>query len=187
MKQHQHRSTNGPTTTCHWKLAHRHIGTLILITAIFFSGCGIYSFSGGKLKPGLEKVSIEIFENNASIVVPTLAQDLTEKMKDRFISQSNLQLVNYDGDLQLSGAINRYDVSPVAIQGNETAANNRLTITIKVKYDNVKYPEDSWDKTFSQFEDFSSSQSLSDVEAGLIEEIIDRLTQDVFNQVLANW
>ena len=158
-----------------------------LCLLLLSSSCGIYNFQGGKLAPGLETVSVELFENQASIIVPTLAQDLTEQLKDRFISQSNLNLVNYDGDLQFSGSITRYGVAPVAITGDETAAQNRLTITIKVNYECPKYPEDSWSNTFSQFEDFSSSTNLSDVEDDLVATITERLTLDVFNKVLSNW
>ncbi len=151
------------------------------------SSCGIYSFQGGKLKPGLNTVSIERFENSASLVVPTLAQDLTEGLKDKFQSQSNLRLVDYDGDLQFSGTITNYSVSPVAIQGDETAAQNRLTVTVSVLYDCTTYPEDSWQQSFTQFSDYDSNQNLSDIESELILGIIDNLTTDIFNKVLSNW
>ena len=112
---------------------------------------------------------------------------MTEKLKDKFVGQSSLQLADFDADLQFSGYISQYDVRPVAIQGNETAASNRLTVAISVKYVCEKYPEDSWDKNFSQFSDYGSTQNLSDVEADLVSDIVDRLAQDVFNKVLANW
>ena len=154
---------------------------------LIFSGCGIYSFQGGKLPPGLESVSIELFENRASLVVPTLAQDLTEGLKDKFQSQSNLTLIDYDGNLQFSGAITVYTVSPVAIQGDETAAQNRLSVTARVISDCTDYPELAWQQTFTQFSDFESSQNLSDVEAELLIDIIDKLTTDIFNKVVSNW
>ncbi len=157
---------------------------LVLLAA---SGCGIYSFQGGKLKPGLNTVSIERFENTSSLVVPTLAQDLTEGLKDKFQSQSNLTVVDYDGDLQFSGTITGYSVSPVAIQGDETAAQNRLSVSVRVLYDCTEYPEDSWQQSFTQFSDFESNQNLSDVESELILTIIDNLTTDIFNKVLSNW
>jgi Lipopolysaccharide-assembly len=160
---------------------------LILLATLLFAGCGIYSFTGGKPKDGLRTVSIELFENNATIIVPTLAQDLTEKLKDKFISQSNLQLLTYDGDMQFSGKIINYNVAPIAIQGNESAAQNRLTLSLSVKYNCTKYPDDSWEQNFSQFADFSSNVNLSDVEEELIKDLIDRLTTDIFNKSLANW
>jgi hypothetical protein len=157
----------------------------LLLTLI--TSCGIYSFKSGKIKDGIKTVSVELFENQAALVNPILAVDMTEKIKDKFISQSSLRLANFDGDMAFEGQIVQYDVRPVAIQGNETAASNRLTIGIKVKYTCEKYPEDSWDKSFSQFSDFGSSLSLNDVEGDLVKDIVDRLSQDVFNKALSNW
>lgn len=170
----------------------RHLSPTLNLIALalsltLFSGCGIYSFTSGKLKEGIKTVTVELLENKASLINPTLAVDMTEKIKDIFISQSNLRLANFDGDMQFEGTIIQYDVRPIAIQGNETAASNRLTIGIKVKYTCEKYPEDSWDKTFSQFSDFSSTQNLSDVESELVKDIVARLAQDVFNKALSNW
>jgi hypothetical protein len=150
-----------------------------------FGGCGIYSFSGGKI-PG-KTVSVALFDNDAEIVVPSLAQSFSEALKDRFISQTNLRLVQRDGDVSFSGAITSYRISPVAIQGNETAAQNRLTITVKVDYVNNVDAEQGWSESFSQWGDFSSSESLSSVEATLIEDINAKLTTDIFNKVASNW
>lgn len=159
----------------------------LALWALGFSGCGIYSFTGGAVKEGIKTVNVELFENNSSIVVPTLAQDLTEKLKDKFIGQSNLTLVTFDGDMEFSGSISGYSVAPVAIQGDDVAAANRLTVTVTVAFENKKYPEDSWNKTFSQFSDFSSNVNLSDVETELLTDIVDRLTNDIFNQSLGSW
>lgn len=161
---------------------------LAILSAIaVLVSCKAYSFTGGALKPGVETVSIETFDNSARIVNPTLTQDLTESLKDRFVRQTNLRLQNFEGDMQISGSVTQYDVAPVAIQGNETAAANRLSISMKIKYVNAKYPEDNWENTFSSFEDFGAEQALSDVEATLTAAIVDRLTQDIFNKCLSNW
>jgi Lipopolysaccharide-assembly len=151
------------------------------------SGCGIYSFTSGKPKDGIKTFSVELFQNKAALINPSLAVDVTEKIKDVFIGQSNLRVAQFDGDLQFEGNIVQYDVRPIAIQGNETAASNRLTIGLNVKYTVEKYPEDSWEKSFSQFSDFPSTQNLSDVESTLVKDIIGRLAQDIFNRALSNW
>lgn len=159
----------------------------LLLFALSFSACGIYSFSGGKLRDGIETLSVAFFDNNAQIVVPSLSQTFTESLKDRFISQTNLRLVTEAGHMQFSGSISDYRVAPIAIQGDDVAAQNRLTITVKVKYENTLYSDENWDKTFSQFADFPSTQNLSDVESELITQINEQLTLDIFNKVLANW
>jgi Lipopolysaccharide-assembly len=149
--------------------------------------CGIYSFTSGKPKDGIKTFTVELFENKAALINPSLAVDVTEKLKDVFIGQSNLRLSNFDGDLNFEGTIVQYDVRPIAIQGNETAASNRLTVSLKVKYTVEKYPEDSWEKSFSQFADFPSTQNLSEVESTLVKDIVSRLCQDIFNKALSNW
>lgn len=161
---------------------------LFLLLSLILSGCfWQYRFTGGKMAEDVKTFSVERFENNAPLVVPTLSQSFTEAVKDRFQSQTNLSLIDFNGDLMFRGAITQYNVTPVAIQGNETAAQNRLTITVRVEFENVKHPEDNWTSNFSNFADFSASQSLSDVESDLITEITDKLTQDIFNKVLSNW
>lgn len=157
----------------------------LLLPLLLFSGCGIYSFSGGKIQG--KTVSVALFANDAEIVVPSLAQSFSEALKDRFISQTNLKLQQRDGDLSFNGAITNYRITPVGIQGNETAAQNRLTITVKVEYTNNVDPDASWTESFNQFGDFSASQSLSSVEATLIDDINAKLTLDIFNKVASNW
>ena len=158
---------------------------LLPLALLLFSGCGIYSFSGGKI-PG-KTVSVALFDNDAEIVVPSLAQSFSEALKDRFISQTNLRLVQRDGDVSFSGAITSYRITPVAIQGNETAAQNRLTISVRVEYVNNVETEQGWTETFNQWSDFSSGESLSSVESTLIEDINSKLTTDIFNKVASNW
>jgi len=162
----------------------------MLVLSLFLggvAGCGIYSLNGGSVPPGSETISVELFENNAPLIVPTLAQDMTEALKDRFVSQTNLRVVNYEGDLRFSGAITQYAVAPIAIQGDETAAQNRLTINAKVKFEVPDHPEMNWENGFSQFSDFPATTSLSDVETSLIEDILDKITLDIFNKALSNW
>jgi hypothetical protein len=158
-----------------------------LACTLALSQCGIYSFTSGQAKAGIKTVTVNLFENKASIINPSLAVDVTEKIKDVFIGQSKLKLANFDGDMDFVGTIVQYDVKPIAIQGNETAASNRLTISLKVKYTVEQYPEDNWEKSFSQFGDFPSTQNLSDVESSLVKDIVQRLAQDVFNKALSNW
>ncbi len=165
-----------------------HLHCLFILLGLgCFSGCGIYSLNGGSVPTGAETISVELFENNSSLIVPTLAQDMTEALKDRFVSQTNLRVVNYDGDLRFSGVITNYAVAPIAIQGDETAAQNRLTVNVRVNFEVPDHPEMDWENGFSQFSDFAATVSLSDVETSLIEDILDKITLDIFNKALSNW
>jgi hypothetical protein len=146
-----------------------------------------YSFTGASISPSVKTVTILYFPNNAGLVVPTLSRTMTDALRDYFTSQTNLMQVDRGGDLLLDGAITQYFVTPVAIQGNETAAMNRLTITISVKFTNKTDPKQNWENTFSRYLDYSSSVSLTTVQDALIKDITDQLVQDVFNKAVVNW
>ena len=101
--------------------------------------------------------------------------------------QTSLNELEENGDLIFEGEITGYEVRPMAIQSEDRAALNRLTITVRLKYTNNKDPEQNQEQTFSAFEDFDSTTSLSEVEDGLVPEIIKKLNEDIFNATLANW
>lgn len=164
------------------------INIVLLLSGVYFSSCsGGYSFTGAEIHPDIETITIDYFPNRSSLVQPSLSNVFTEKLKDKFVSQTNLELVNYGGDLKIEGEIINYRVTAQSYQGNETAALNRLTITVKVKFTNLVEPEKDFETNFSRYADFESSQSLSSVEADLIDEISEELTIDIFNKALANW
>lgn len=122
-------------------------------------------------------------------MVPSLSRVFTDGLKDYFTSQTNLILVDHNGDLNIEGAITGYTpAQPVAIQGNETAAMNRMTITVTVTFSNKKNEKQNFEnKAFSRYQDYPSSQNLSAVQDNLIKQIDDQLITDIFNQAVVNW
>lgn len=160
----------------------------IFVFAIILQGaCGVYSFSGASISPDAETVSVGYFQNNASMVQPTLSNSMTESLKDQFVSQTNLSLTDASGDLQFEGEIIGYNVKPIAIQANETAAQNRLTINVKVTFINILDENQNYSQSFSHYADFDSSLDLSSVETDLIDQIVEVLSENIFNKAVANW
>ena len=158
-----------------------------LLIVISMAGCGVYSFTGASIPPEAKTIAIVYFVNNAQFVEPSLSQSLTDDLRDRFQSQTSLVFVKDGGDLQLEGSITEYSTRPVAIQGNETAALNRLSISVKVKFTNLIDPTKDFETTFTRFEDYPSSQDLSAVKDQLISQIDDALVDDIFNKAVVNW
>jgi len=146
-----------------------------------------YSFTGASIPAEVKTINIKYFPNNASLVNPTLSQQITDALRDKFIAETPLILVNEGGDLILEGSITDYRTQPVAIQGDDQAALNRLTITLDVVYVNTFDDEMSFDKQFSRYSDYSSELNLADVQEQLIEEINDMLVVDIFNKAVINW
>jgi hypothetical protein len=160
----------------------------LLLVAFMQQGCKIsYSFTGASISPEMQTVSVQDFQNRAPVVFTTLSRDLSEALKDRFQSQTRLKLINGIGDADFEGEIRDYRTQPLALQADEVTARERLTVSVWVKYTNAKDPEQSFETTFSRFEDFDSDLGLSAVEADLVKKIIDQLTQDIFNRAFVNW
>ncbi|MDD2303539.1 MAG: LptE family protein [Prolixibacteraceae bacterium] len=163
----------------------------VLLCSVVFTACKVtYSFTGASIAPNVKTFSVYYFPNRAKLVNPNLSQLLTQGpdgLENKLIKQTSLNQIKENGDLEFSGQITEYDVKPMNISQGDLAAQNRLTISIKVKYTNNKDHEQDWEKTFTEYEDFDSNRSLSDAEDALVTEIIKKLADDIFNASVANW
>ncbi len=169
------------------KLTMKNRFFIVVLCSILVSGCGIYSFSGTSIKPDVKSCAVEYFENRALKINPSLSNSLTEALIDKYRKLTKLDMVTELGDLNVSGVITSYDTRPIAITAQEVAAKNRLTIAVKVTFTNRLHPEEDFEKSFSGYADYDSTQSLDSVEASLCDEIINILVEDIFNATVANW
>lgn len=157
-----------------------------LVIAISVASCGLYNFTGtGDLNA--KTYQVNFFQNSAPIIEPGLDRDFTLALQDFILNQTSLDLVRANGDLVYEGEIVEYRVSPMTATANNTAAQNRLTIGVQVRFTHKNKPEDDFDQRFSFFYDFPSTSQLSAVQATAFEEIFERLTLDIFNASLAKW
>ncbi|MCR5462936.1 MAG: hypothetical protein K6F06_00125 [Bacteroidales bacterium] len=165
------------------------LAAVVLTASLLLGGCSIvkYSFSGTSIDPSVKTVTINYFEYKALKVNPSLSNDLTEAMKDKFRKLTKLEQVEMDGDLELSGAVTGYEVRAAAVTADEVAAMNRLTVTASLKFTNRKFPEEDFEQSFSAYSDYDSNNSLDAVEASLCEEIVQKLIEDMFNASVAQW
>ncbi|MGZ5283296.1 MAG: LptE family protein [Bacteroidia bacterium] len=161
--------------------------TLIwILMATGLAGCCSYGFTGGSTG-NAKTVLVDYFPNKASIINPTLSQVFTEKMRDKFRRETRLTQVQSDADFSYSGFISNYTITPAAVQGDAQTTLNRLTISINVKFENKLEPKQNFEQEFSQFADFDASVSVSQVEAQLVDDITNKLIQEVFNRSVNNW
>ena len=159
----------------------------ILLMTFLVTSCGIYSFTGTSIQSDVNTITIPYVESKALRVNPSLSNDLTEALQDKFRKLTRLEQVDVDGDLELVCEITGYDVKATAVTADEQASQNRLTVSVKVEFTNRKYPEDDVSKSFSAYEDFDATLSLDAVEGTLCETIIDKLVEDIFNATVAQW
>ena len=160
---------------------------LFSITSLVLVSCGAYSFTGGSTGSA-KTLQVDFFPNQAALVEPTLSQTFTNDLLDLFTRQTNLTTVKSNGDLYFSGEITGYRVTPMSATSDQTAAQNRLTVTVNVRYVNNTDEKKDFEKQFSFYSDFpANSQLTGSVLDAALEEIIDRLTQDIFNASVGEW
>ncbi len=160
---------------------------VVFLTGI--SGCKIYSFTGASIPADIKTVTVEQIRNAANNGPALLNQTITDKLKNKFVTEGNLRQVNYDGDVVFKGAITSYTFTSQAPTAQIQSGVNRLTITIQLNFDNKKYPKESWKQpeTFSRFVDVPGNQNLTDVEAKITDDIVKQLVDDVFNKAFVKW
>lgn len=159
--------------------------TLVLITTT--QSCWKYSFTGvSDLKA--ETFQVNYFQNNSALIEPGLERDFTIALQDLLMNQTSLGLVTSNGDLVYEGEITEYRISPTTATSDNKAAQNRLTISIQVRFYDKNDPEAELDQRFSFFYDYpGSSQLVGSQKTAAHEEIFERITQDIFNATLAKW
>lgn len=151
------------------------------------TSCGIYTFSGTSIQPDVFSITVETIENRAMQINPTLSNQLTIALQDKYRRMTRLDMLPEGGDLVVSGYITNYDVTPTAITADEVASMNRLTISVRIKFVNEKHPEDNFEKNFAAYQEYDSNNSLDAVQAMLCEQIIETLVEDIFNSTVADW
>lgn len=161
---------------------------VLLAAAIVVCSCSVsYSFSGTSIQPDVNTITINYIEYRALRVNPSLSNDLTEAIRNQFRRMTRLEQVDRDGDMELSGEVTGYDVTTAAVTANEVAARNKLTVTVKITFSDKKHPEEDFDKSFSAFAEYDSTNTLDAVESSLCAEIIEKLVEDIFNASVAQW
>jgi len=161
---------------------------IVLLTTTLVTSCGFYSFTGASIPAGTETYQVNYFENTALLIEPGLERDFKIALEDLIQNQTNLTLVPSGGDLVYEGEITDYRISPTTATSDNRAAQNRLTISVKLRFFNRKKEEDDLEQVFTFFIDYEGSAQLVGAQkTSAHEEIFERLTQDIFNATLAKW
>lgn len=160
--------------------------TSLLIAAYTLVAC--YTLSGSSIDPNWQTIKIATFPNYAPYQNPNLSREFTNQLQDIFNNRTKLSLTtDENADLLIEGEITGYQQSSVAIQANEIAGKNRLTMTVRVRYQNNQDESKSFDRSFSAYEDFESNQTLQQAEDALLESILEQLTAQIFNAIAMDW
>ena len=161
---------------------------LALVLMATVQSCWKYSFTGASISDKTKTFQVNYFQNNSALVEPGLDRDFTNALTDLLVNQTSLDLVTSNGDLIYEGEITEYRISPTTATADNKAAQNRLTITVQVRFFDKNDPEAEFDKRFSFYYDYAgSAQLVGSQKETAISEIFERITQDIFNASLAKW
>ncbi len=159
--------------------------------AFLLNGCGAYNFSGASTGTA-ESFQVNFFQNMAdqspgSTFEPGLDRDFTLALQDLIANLTSLNLTNSNADLVYEGEIVEYRVAPMTATANQTAAQNRLTMSVNVRFYNKTKEDADFERRFSFFYDFPGNQLLESVKSEAHQVLFERITQDIFNASLADW
>ena len=167
------------------KYLHITLFTLVFLT----TSCTIsYKFNGASIDyTKIKSVSIADFPNNAEYVIPTLSQTFAEALRDKYTRQTRLKVLKQNGDIQLEGEIVGYQIASTAISADSYAAKTRVTLTINVRFNNTKNPDESFETKYSSFQEFDNTNNINDVQSELITTMVGEIVDKIFNDTAAKW
>ena len=162
--------------------------SLIALICLTTSGCTVkYTLSGASIPPDAKTFSVAYFPNNAPMVAPILSATLTDELTQRFATRTRLVQVPEGGDFAFEGEIVGYSSTTSSVSSGDYALQNRLSITVKVKFTNAIDDKMSFNKNFSAYADYDSTKLLNEVESELIPQIVEQLVTDIFQAAASNW
>jgi len=163
--------------------------TFILLAGFLINSCSIsYQFNGASVDYNtIKTISIRDFPNYAQLVYPTLSATFSDALRNKYVRQTRLKIVDNNADLELEGEITAYDVKGLAVKADAYASMTELSITVKVRYANNKKQGDDVNQSFTSSRPFANTQTLDQVQDQLIPEIIEDLIDQIYNATLGNW
>jgi len=162
---------------------------LLCLFGILINSCSIsYKFNGANVDYNLVKtISVQDFPNYATLVNPTLSATFSDALRNKFIRQTRLKMVNNNADLEIEGEITGYGMKGLAVKEDAYASMTELSVTVKVRYTNNKRPGDNLEQSFTSSQPFSNEFTINDVQDELVPKIIDDLVDQIFNATLGSW
>ena len=154
---------------------------------LIVSSCGLYTFSGASISPEVKNINITYFVNEAENVKANLDRDITQKLTDFIIDQTDLSINNNNYEIEINGKIISYDISPISISSNDFANQNRLSISVNIDFKNYINEKENYNQKFTRYVDYKSDQNLEEIENELIDQILEEICTDIFNKTFVNW
>ena len=154
---------------------------------LIISSCGFYTFSGASISAEIKNIKIGYFINEAENFKVNLDRDITQKLTDFIIEQTDLSVNNNNYEIEINGKIISYDISPISISSNDFANQNRLSISVNIDFKNYINDKENYNQKFTRYVDYKSDQNLEEIESELTDQILEEICIDIFNKTFVNW
>ena len=151
------------------------------------SSCGFYTFSGASISAEIKNIKIGYFINEAENFKVNLDRDITQKLTDFIIEQTDLSVNNDNYEIEIDGKIISYDITPISISSNDFANQNRLSISVNIDFKNYINEKENYNQKFTRYVDYKSDQNLEEIESELTDQILEEICIDIFNKTFVNW
>ena len=151
------------------------------------SSCGFYTFSGASISPEIKNIKINYFINEAENLKANLDRDITQKLTDFIIEQTDLSVNNDNYEIEINGKIINYDITPISISSSDFANQNRLSISVNIDFKNYINEKENYNQKFTRYVDYKSDQNIEEIESELNDQIIEEICIDIFNKTFVNW
>ena len=151
------------------------------------SSCGFYTFSGASISPEIKNIKISYFVNEAENFKANLDRDITQKLTDFIIEQTDLSVNNDNYEIEINGKITSYDITPISISSSDFANQNRLSISVNIDFKNYINEKENYNQKFTRYVDYKSDQNIEEIESELNDQIIEEICIDIFNKTFVNW
>lgn len=160
-----------------------------LVMSLCVASCTVsYKFNGASINyDKVKTITIENFTNRASYVWGPMATMFNTDLQDIYVQQTRLQQVKRGGDLHVEGEITAYDQYNKSVSAEGYSSVVELKMVVNVRFTNNTNHSEDFEKTFSATCEYDATQQLSTVQEELVSQMIDEITEQIFNATVANW
>jgi len=159
---------------------------LVVLAIVSIQGTCRYSLKDVSIPPEIKTVRVFFIENKARYINPQLSPKLSDKLRQKIINQTRLSQTNNDADYEISGYISDYSVNTSGISQQQVASNN-LNVTVHIIFKNRQDEKKNFETDITRNFPFSASKSLTHTEAEVNEQMVNNITEEIFNRIFSNW
>ncbi|MBR3733930.1 MAG: LptE family protein [Bacteroidaceae bacterium] len=169
-----------------WKMLNK---VALLTIAAMLMGCSVsYKFTSTSIDYSrIKTIEIADFPLRSAYVWAPMHSMFNNELADAYATQTKLNQVKRQGDLQLSGEIVEYNQFNKGVSADGYSNLTQLKMTVNVRFINNKKHADDFERRFTASAEYDASQQLNSVQEELVTQMIKDIVDQILNATVANW